>query len=111
MSSALPTVRCRSSPIAILQAILKRFLTFDARNVSTEIYLVLIGAYLGMLVFTISSIHGRFSSPAAARTWMIAVVFLPIVGMAAYCISCLRAADYSFLKSLGILRKSKIDTA
>ena len=97
-----------------MKATIKRFLSFDARNVAPEIYLVLGLVYLTMLVLTVASIRGRFASPADRNRWTAIVVFLPIVGMALYCFYCLRRADYEFLRSIGLFkntsRDSKIDS-
>ena len=84
-------------------------MSFDANNVVFEVYVVMAFLYLVMLAVTIASIRGRFASPNDRTRWLMTVLLLPIVGMALYCIHCLRHADYEFLRSVGLLRNSSRD--
>ncbi len=87
-----------------MKAALQRFLTFRAENVVVEVYWALGLIYVALLVICLLSIGSGALTPQQRTMWRGCVLFLPIVGMGSYCIFSLLRADYSFLRSVGLVR-------
>jgi len=81
----------------MLTALIK-FFTFAPDNVTKEVYWALAGIYLLLFIATLLSIKKTTPSLAAKLAWMMLVTILPVLGIAIYCIRCLAAADFHFLK-------------
>lgn len=95
-----------SSPVNLLRATIIRFLSFDAHNVTPQVYVAMAVIYLALLVVTLLSIRKHGFSAKGRATWMLVVVLVPIFGIAAYCVSCLMKADITFMQNIGLFRKS-----
>ncbi|WP_345784643.1 PLDc N-terminal domain-containing protein [Prosthecobacter sp.] len=78
--------------------LLIKFLTLAPENVSKEVYWALGAIYFIFIIATILSIKKTTSSLALKLAWILLVTFLPVIGIAIYCIRCLASSDFHFLK-------------
>lgn len=62
--------------------------------------------YLAMLAITLHSIF-QDNNARSKAAWVAGVILVPILGMATYCLACLRFADVQFLHSLGLMKRQK----
>jgi cytochrome c oxidase subunit IV len=83
-----------------MRTVLQRFLSFNAENVASDIYWALGVVYLILLASAIASLFQ--SEHRAKLAWLVALVFLPLVGLYFYAFMALLRADYSFLTRFGI---------
>lgn len=90
-----------------MRATILRFFSFDAHNVTTEVYFAMLGIYFALLVVTLLSIRQQRLSAARTISWALVVIAVPIGGIALYCFACLATADISFLQSMGLFRKAR----
>lgn len=82
-----------------MRTVLQRFLSFDAENVAAEVYWALGVVYLILLA---SAIVSLFQSQNRAKLpWLVALVFMPLIGLYFYTFMALLRADYSFLTRFG----------
>ncbi len=84
-----------------MRTVLQRFLSFNAENVASEIYLALGLVYLILLAVSVSSL---VKSPVRGKwLWFSILLFLPIMGMYFYVIASILRADFTFLSRFGLL--------
>ena len=84
-----------------MKALITRFFALDAQNVIPYVYVAIGVVWVVMVVTTLFSIAGQELGRGVKVSWTLAVVFVPIVGMAAYCFRCLFTAEYPLLQQLG----------
>jgi len=89
----------------MLQVIIN-LLTLRALSTSAEAYVGVLAVWLLMLGAGFSSVFSRNWPVWLKLLWVLLLVGVPIVGMFFYCLLSLILADYSFLKLLGLNRKS-----
>jgi|GEM_PF-1701898 len=77
-------------------------LTLKALSTPVEIYAGLGFVWLLMLTAGLASVVSRNSSGWLKVLWFILLIGLPVAGMMLYCLYCLWAADYDFLKVFGL---------
>lgn len=85
----------------MIQAISKLIL-FSPENVSVEVYWALAAIYLMLWAATVFSVMSGNRSLFGRLAWLLLVTFLPVLGIALHCLSCLLSADYQFLKQFGV---------
>jgi hypothetical protein len=86
--------------------LLVNFLNFQALNTPPEVYWALSGIWFLLLLAGVLSVLGRRCAWWAKAFWLLVVVGLPIVGLFLYCLYCLVAADYAFLKMFGLHKQT-----
>jgi len=91
-----------------MRGVITRFFNFDALNVIPEVYTYAIIILVVLVFITWISIYSQQFGLAPKIFWLMTVTYIPIVGIAIYCVFCLLRADYPFLKRLGFgLQKAK----
>lgn len=85
--------------------VLIKFLTLQVENVHPFSYLGVAVVWILLLVSSISSLRSIEVSKPEKIAWFALILFLPILGLALYCLRCLSLADWSFLSP--ILSKPK----
>ncbi len=84
--------------------VLTNLLTLKALSTPVEVYAGLALVWLLMLAAGLASVAGRSWPLMLKLFWFAVLIFLPVAGMALYCLCCLCLADYSFLRVLGLGR-------
>lgn len=82
--------------------VISKLILFSPENVSEEVYWALAGIYMLLWFVTIFSVLSKRKTVPARLAWFMLITFLPVLGIAAHCITCLIGADYQFLKQFGV---------
>ena len=90
-----------------IRTILTNFIRFNAQNVNKEVLLVLCTVYGVLLVLTLISIFSRNKGGAFKAGWCFLTVFVPVGGIALYCLSCILSVDKTLLERLKRPRHAK----
>lgn len=86
-----------------MRGVIIRFLKFDALNAIPEVYAFAAMIYVALVVITWFSVFSLKVGKFAKFFWIVVVTFIPIAGIAIYCVFCLYRADYSYLKRFGLM--------
>jgi hypothetical protein len=81
---------------------ISKLILFSPENVSVEVYWSLIGIYLMLFGVTCISVMSEKRGYLSKLAWLMLITFLPVLGIALHCLSCLLSADYQFLKQFGV---------
>ena len=91
-----------------MRGVVTRFLNLEVLSIHPFAYWALALVWLILLVAFVSSIRSQEIPATAKAIWIFLVLFVPIFGLAAYCIWCLIRADWSFLKPLFQTRSQSV---
>jgi hypothetical protein len=86
-----------------MRGVIIRFFKFDALNTIPEVYVFAAMIYVALVTITWFSVFSLKVGKFAKLFWIVVVTFIPIVGIAIYCVFCLYKADYSYLKRFGMM--------
>jgi hypothetical protein len=87
---------------------LNNFISLNPQNVIEPLFWLLALGWILFLFTTVQSILSQRMRKIWKAFWMLVVVAAPVVGMFAYLVFCLFAADYTFLERFGlVLNRSK----
>jgi hypothetical protein len=81
---------------------LTKLLTLSPENVSMEVYWALGSIYIMLWIAAILSVVSKRKTLTHRLAWILLVTFVPVLGIALHCLSCLVTADYQFLKQFGL---------
>ena len=87
-----------------MQQVFFRFLKLNAISDHPMIHYGLIALWITFLILTFFSIRNQPISQSAKLTWILVVLLLPVVGLAAYLFWCLFQVNWGVL---GFILKSK----
>ena len=76
------------------------FLTLNVQASHPLVYVALLAIWAVLLVASVMSLRALDISAGAKVAWFCGILFLPVVGLAAYCLLCLTKGDWSFLQML-----------
>ena len=82
------------------------WLTLDAQNFITEVWLAALILWIALVVMGLLSVKTNTLTREAKLGWAAAIILLPLAGLFAYCIFCLTRVDYHMLEFLFRKRKS-----
>lgn len=85
----------------------RNFLVFKMASLIDAHLWMLIGIWGLLLIAGLWSIWSRSMGSISKVTWALVITFVPLIGMTAYSISCLFAADWEFLKQMGFFTQPK----
>lgn len=85
----------------------RNFLVFKMASFIDVHLWMLVGIWCLLLIAGLWSIYSRSLGPISKVAWTLVIIVLPVIGMTAYTISCLFAADWEFLKQMGFFSQSK----
>lgn len=82
------------------------WLKFDVQNFIVEVWWCCLVLWCLLLIIAISDVVTHGLNRTSKATWILAILFLPLAGLFAYCIFCLSRADYYMLEFLTRRRKN-----
>jgi hypothetical protein len=80
-------------------------LEFNAQNLIIEVWWCALALWVALLVIAITDVATNTISRGGKLAWSMAIVLVPLVGLFAYCVFCLRRADYYMFEFLTRKRK------
>ena len=86
---------------------LKNFLFLKIITVSEAGYWILASTWGVLVLLGAWSVCSKPMGMASRIFWLAAIIFLPIIGLFAYVVSCLIYADWEVLKQMGFFSLSK----
>ena len=85
---------------------ISNWLRLDAQNLIAEVWWAMLIIWVALLLIALVDIATHTFSLTSKLGWICAVIFLPLVGLFAYCLYSLARADYHMLEFLFRKRKS-----
>ena len=82
------------------------WLRLDAQNLIAEVWWAMLIIWCALVLIAVFDIATHTFTATTKLGWICAVVFLPLVGLFAYCLYSLAKADYHMLEFLFRKRKS-----
>lgn len=83
-----------------MRGVIFRFLGLDVMNYHEAIWWAIAAIWAALLIASILSLRSQPLSAGSKLIWFLIILALPLVGLAAYAVSCLIIADWSFFKPL-----------
>lgn len=83
-----------------MRAVIINFLSLNVLNTHPAVYWALAAVWISLCVSAFHSLRSQETSAGSRAVWMGVILFLPILGLAAYSVFCLIKADWGFLKPL-----------
>jgi len=90
-----------------MKEVIIRFATLNVQNVISYVYVAIVAVWLTMVLSAMMSLRSQELAFRWKLIWALAIVLLPILGMAAYVIFCLVRAEYPTLHQMGFFRKQR----
>ncbi len=68
----------------------------------------MVAIYALLVIASVMSVFAVKTGFGARLAWLLLILSLPVLGIAAHCFVCLYSADYTFLKQFGFARSKKV---
>jgi len=86
-----------------------RFFFLNPITVNPEVYFILGGVWLFLVLLTWSSIVKSVGGRLGKIVWCLVTLLLPVIGIVAYCFRCLASTDLTPLKEFGLLGRADLN--